>query len=151
PLQVTNDSAHSRFTAYDTVNRVALETDAKGNTVARAYDENSNAINLTETEESDLGAPDQVFVTTMEYDHLDRATKSIDNVGSTTESSYDSRDNPTRTLDALGDEVRYAYDGLDRLVQTVRDMNGNGASAGDAADIVTAQAWDDSSRLTRQT
>ena len=150
PLRVVNDNTHETLTAYDTANRVSVTTDAKGNTATYAYDEDSNVTSITETEKSDLGDPDEVFTTTYTYDGLDRRITSSDNVSNTTQYGYDSRSNKTLMIDALGDETRYEYDGLNRSIRTIHDMNGNGADPGDPDDIVTAQSWDDTSRLIEQ-
>jgi len=154
-----NDSPlvrHDRKTFYDDANRVAIEEDAKGNTWTYGYDANSNRTSVLETAKSDIGGPDERFTTTMVYDALDRLVQTIDNVGNTTTFQYDSRDNLVLSRDALAHEIRYHYDGLDRQVRTVRDMDDDGPALnglpGDGnPDIVTAQAWDDTSRLIGQT
>ncbi len=160
--QVINDNNHATTTSYDTANRRHVVTDAKANSVEYQYDANSNARFIIETDKSDLGNPDQVFMTEMQYDAIDRQTAVIDNIGNTNRSYYDSRSNRTRTLDALDHEVLYQFDGLNRLVRTIRDMDGTGlgsanpnAVAGDpdmgTESIVTEQGWDDDSRLVTQT
>ncbi len=160
-VRVTNDNNHASFIAYDTANRVRVETDALSNTVEFTYDSNSNVVLLTETERSDLGSLDQIFSTALTYDGLDRTTSTVDNVGNLNTSLYDSRDNLTVTDDALNHRSRYVYDGINRLVATVYDLNDDGAapdapsddceSQNAEPDIVTRQTWDDTSRLTSQT
>ncbi len=150
-LKVTDDNSHQTLTIYDTANRWGTITDAKGNTVTYTYDENSNIIAATEVEKSDLGDPNETYVTTYEYDNLNRLIRDVDNVGNTTEYKYDSRDNRTRIINAQGRETCYEYDGLNRLTREVSDMDGDGADPADANDIVTTQTWDDNSRLTSQT
>ncbi|UCC29379.1 MAG: hypothetical protein JSU86_14400 [Phycisphaerales bacterium] len=155
-IRGVDDNGHETLTTYDTANRRSLVTDQKGNTVAYTYDENSNVTAITEVEKSDLGNPDRTFVTTYAYDNLDRLTRTTDNVGNTNTYGYDARDNRTVTVDALDHETRYVYDGINRLIATIRDMDGDGADADavpgdDDPDIVTTQAWDDTSRLVGQT
>ncbi|MEW6746192.1 MAG: RHS repeat-associated core domain-containing protein [Planctomycetota bacterium] len=106
---------------------------------------------ITTIEKSDTGATDEVFVTTCLYDALDRRTEIMDNVGNTTQYGYNSRDNRTLEVDALGNQVRYEYDGLNRITRTIHDMDGDGASAADPADMVTYCTYDDSSRMTSRT
>jgi len=155
-IQTIDDRGNATLTAYDTASRRHVVTDAKSNTVTYEYDGNSNVVRIDEVDKSDLGSPDQHFATVFAYDNLDRLIRTTDNVGSVNRSFYDSRNNRVRTVDALDHEIRYVYDGLDRLLRTIRDMNGDGADPNaqpnDAGpDIVTAQTWDDSSRLTSQT
>ena len=146
---VTDDNGHTTIYSYDSVNRLLAMTDAKSNTVTYAYDDNSNVVSITETEKSDLGLPDEVFVSTFTYDGLDRLTVTTDSSGNSTTNGYDSRDNRVVVEDALGHETRFAYDGLDRLTGSTIDMDGDGAD-GDGTDIVVEQVWDDSSRVTQQ-
>ena len=150
-VQTTDDNGRQTGTTYDTANRVGVITDAKNNTVTLTYDAGSNVLTRTEVEKSDLGSPDETFVTTEEYDGLDRLIQTVDNAGNTTSHGYDSRDNETVTVDALEHETRHVYDGLSRLTATARDMNGDGADLTDSDDIVTTHVWDDSSRLLEQT
>jgi YD repeat-containing protein len=140
---------------------VAVVTDAKGNQVryekpdgSSGYDANSNVVSMIEVEKSDLGGPDEFFVTEFEYDGLDRLNKTTDNAGNVNENWYDSRNNLTLTIDALGHQVRRKYDGLNRLVETVRYMAENSVAetcvAPNPDDIVTGQEWDANSRLAAQ-
>lgn len=63
---------------YDTVFRLQSVTDAKGNERVYTYDANSNVDTITETDISDLGNPDETFVTSYDYDNLDRLIKLTD-------------------------------------------------------------------------
>jgi len=146
--KVTNDKGSETLYAYDTANRRSVVLDAKGNKATYCYDENSNLTSVTTEDKSDLGDPNEAFVTTYEYDNLNRLVKTVDNAGNTTEYTYDSRGNRTTVIDAKGTVTRYEYDGLNRLTQTVRDMDADGADPKDSNDIVTTQTWDDNSRLT---
>lgn len=150
-LQVTNDNNNSSSVVYDTANRPVTSTDAKGNTVTRSYDGNSNLVSILEVEKSDLAAADQSFTTTLAYDGLNRRITTTDNVGNVSTSFYDSRNNLARTLDALGNRIDHDFDGLNRNTQTTRFLTDTGTGAGAVTDtIVTQQIWDDSSRLVGQ-
>ncbi len=136
--------AGSGFPAYSAPTAV-------GNEIRYEYDQASN---VTATEEHDfssvnvsLGRIEQTFRTEYEYDVWDRLMQVTDSAGNTTKFGYDSRGNRVRFEDAKGQETRYEYDALSRSLATIIDMNGNGAARGDAADIVTLQDWDRSSRL----
>ena len=124
---------------YDTANRRSIITDARGNTAAYSYDENSNVAAITEIDYSDLGEPNETFVTTYQYDNLDRLILVVDN--NTTQYGYDSRSDLTRVTDALNNETRYEYDGLSRSTSTTYDMNGDV----DGQDFLKWHTWDDSS------
>ncbi len=149
-LAVVDDNSHGLTNRYDTANRLSSTTDAKGNTTTYAYDASSNLRTVTELEKSDLGSLDQTFVTSREYDNLDRALQSVDNIANTNRIAYDSRNNSVLTTDANGNRIRNSFDGLNRLLSTARDMNNNGVFT-DPEDVVTSQTWDDNSRLTSQT
>ncbi|GJM24063.1 MAG: hypothetical protein DHS20C16_04780 [Phycisphaerae bacterium] len=148
-ISVTDDNSHTTTIEYDTANRQSVVTDAKNNTTAYTYDANSNVVTVTETEKSDLGLPDEVFVTTFVYDRLDRQVSTTDSSGNTMSYGYDSRDNRLLTVDARSTEIRCEYDGLDRLLTKTTDLDGDGAD-GDGPDIVLTQVWDDTSRLVQQ-
>jgi len=150
-LRLENDNGHFIDVIYDTANRRSLVTDTKGNTTLLEYDDNSNLLSRQETAKSDLGGPDQVFLTSFVYDNLDRLISRTDNKGNTTQYAYNSLNNRTRIDDPLGRIVCLEYDGMSRLSRVIRDMNGNGADASDPADIILSQSWDDSSRLVGQT
>ncbi len=149
-LSVTDDNNRVTTIQYDTANRPSVVTDAKNNTKTYTYDQNSNVLSVTETDKSDLGLSDEVFVTTFVYDRLDRVVSTTDSSGNTLTYGYDSRDNRVRTVDALSNETRLEYDGLDRVLTSTTDIDGDGAD-GDGTDIVVTRVWDDSSRLVQQT
>src|SRR5581483_3769052 len=75
-LSVTDDNGHTTHYAYDTVGRLATVTDPKTNSVSLAYDANGNVLSVTETDKSDLGGANQLFITTAQYDSLDRCVSS---------------------------------------------------------------------------
>ena len=125
-IKVIDDNGHHRLTFYDTANRVLTQTDHKGNTVAFDYDANSNIINITEVDKSDLENPDETFVTVNSYDGLDRLIKTVDPLEHAMEYAYDSRNNKTVSIDALGNMIRHTYDGLDRLLATTRFLTDSG-------------------------
>ncbi len=149
-IKVIDDRGNQTQTSYDTANRKSVVIDAKGNKTTYAYDKNSNVTAVTEVEKSDIGDPNETFVTTRRYDNLNRLTRITDNNSNSTQYAYDSRGNRTRAVDARSHETRYEYDGRNRLLKTISDMDGDGAEANDINDIITTQTWDDSSRLTTQ-
>ena len=145
----TDLPGHVTAYTYDTVNRVSRITDAKNNYMDYTYDADSNIAQTVQTDKSDLGNPSQTFTTTYSYDQLDRLTQIVDNLGNTHQHAYDSRGNRVLHTDARNNKVRYEYDGLNRMIRASRDMNANSIFT-DAADIVTQQSWDESSRVTSQ-
>ncbi len=145
-LSMTDDGSSTTQWQYDTLLRVALVEDAAGNQTVYSYDDRSNVTAVTETEKSQGGSPDQVFVTTMVYDNLDRQVRVTDPAGDTRLTEYDSRNNPVRKEDGNGTEQRLIYDGLDRLVGQVTDLDGDGAAVSDLADQWIAYGYDDSHR-----
>ncbi len=158
-IRVVDDNNHATLVSYDNTNRQRVVTDAKNNTTTYTYDANSNVISVAEVEKSDLGHPDETFITTNVYDNLDRLIKTTDNIGNINEYGYDSRHNHTLQLDALrssptapGNKTRMVYDGLNRLLKTTRYLTNDGTGSGAVSDsIVTTQGWDNSSRLISQT
>ena len=80
-LSVTDDNSHVTTFQYDSANRQSTAMDAKGNTTVHLYDPNSNVLNVTETEKSDLGLSDEVFITTFTYDGLDRRVSTTGQFG----------------------------------------------------------------------
>jgi RHS repeat-associated protein len=150
-IRVVDDNNHDATVSLDTANRVSVVTDAKGNTLTYSYDANSNVTAITELDKSDLGNPDETFVSGYTYDSINRLTGITDSVGNVTTIGYDSRDNLTVETDALNHEARYTYDGINRLTLTVHDMNALGADPADPIDIVLGREWDDSTRLVTRT
>jgi RHS repeat-associated protein len=150
-LSVTDDNNHTYRYAYDRALRLQTTTDPRTNTVACAYDANSNPLQLTRVEKSDLGNPNQTFAMRYTYDALDRLSRISDNVSNTVQYAYDSRNNLTLLTDALGFKTRTEYDGQIRQITIIHDMDANNPSVSDAADIIIRKVWDDSSRLVQQT
>jgi RHS repeat-associated protein len=153
--RVIDDNGHQATSSYDTVNRLSSITDQKGNVIVYEYDQNSKIVTQTETDQSDLGAADEVFVTTLQYDNLNRVVKSTDHMGHVNEYRYDSRHNRVVQVDALrdtpgdpGNVTRMHYDGLNRLVRTDSVLTDDGTGDGNVTgQIVTQQVYDDNSRL----
>jgi RHS repeat-associated protein len=141
---ITNDNGHGTDLTYDTVWRRASTVDAAGNRLEWIYDTSSNVVQMTSTERSDLGGPDEIFSTTHTYDTLNRRRSTTNNVGSTRSMGYDSRGNIVLAVDARGQRVHMDYDGLDRLLATRRELGGG-------TELTTSRRWDDSSRLVSRT
>jgi len=146
-IKLIDDNSNETTFDYDTTNRLRMATDAQENTFVYSYDQNSNVTRITEMEISDLGSPDETFISTYQYDNLNRLVSVMDNTDNTTEYAYDSHHNLRLRTDALNHQTRYTYDGLNRLIETVRDMDDDGPD-GDGTDITTTQTWDDSSQIT---
>ncbi len=161
---VTDDRSLTTTTIWDTADRVAKVRDHLGNETEYGYDNNGNVTTETRRETStDLGTGLETYVTTHEYDGLDRLKKTTDPAGNVREFFYDSRDNIVKTSDGVrgsghpngpGNTVLMDYDGLDRLIETHRIITTNGRGDGapvPTQEIVTTQSWDDNSRLVGQT
>lgn len=147
-----DDNNHTNQFVYDTANRRSVVTDAKGNRTTFTYDANGNVVTQTEVDKSDLGQPDQTFVTQSFFDNLSRLTQSVDNTAHTNRFAYDSRNNLVVVLDKRGNATRSAYDGLNRVTQTQRLMTDTGDGTGTVTNtLLTLQSWDDDSRLVAQT
>ncbi|MBI3819718.1 MAG: hypothetical protein HY286_13565 [Planctomycetes bacterium] len=150
-LQSTDDNGHATSIVYDGANRPSLITDAKGNITTYNYDENGNVTALAETELPELGGAPQTFVTTNQYDRMNRILATTDNVGNTTSLFYNSLGDITTTVDARGNTVTNQFDGLRRLLQSTRLLTSTGDGSGSViGQIVTKQEWDDNSRLAAQ-
>lgn len=158
-LSTTDDNGNTTMTTYDTANRPLTVTDAKSNSVTYSYTLNSKVKTVTEVDKSDLGSPDEFFVTTYSYDGLDRRIRTDNNIGSVTENKYDSRSNVVEFMDSRrpllgnpGNVTRYAYDAASRLIRTVRHMTNDGTGTGAVVGtIVTTRSWDDNSRQASRT
>lgn len=133
---------------YDSANRLQLITGPEDNTrEVTLFDSNGNALEVTETDVSQIGSADEIFVTTRVFDELDRLVSTTDNLNRTNTYKYDSRGNVVVTIDALNHQVRNYFDGQNRKTAEVIDLDGDGADIADSDDIVMRQIWDDSSRL----
>lgn len=130
--RLVDDNGHARRMEYDAADRLVREVDALGNEVLRTFDANDLVLTETVVERSPEGTvPDETFVTTHEYDALDRRIASTDSLGNRTLWRYDSRDNPILVRDPLGNTVVRVYDGLDRLISETRHLRTGGSGAGD--------------------
>lgn len=146
-----NPNGHGITNLYDTAHRLVVRIDAKGNSVTNAYDAAANLIQSIEVEKPDIAGPNELFITSMTYDNLNRLIGTSNNVGSVNRSLYDSRDNRVATIDALANKVVFTFDGLNRETKTTRLMTDTGNGQGTVVgQITTRQTWDDSSRLTSQ-
>lgn len=150
-VQEQDDRGNVTVLRYDSAHRLREAEDALQNLRQLTYDANSNVVAMREDCIADSGAATQVFTTSYVFDPLDRQVRVTDNRGNVDVTAYDSRNHPVRRVDANGREARFEYDGKGRLLRAIRDMNGNGASAQDAADIVVQNTFDDSSRLVGRT
>jgi len=158
-VRVVDANGHEERRVYDTAGRSLNVIDAKANLVEYAYDANDNVVAVTEVEKSDLAEPDEAFVTTFEYDGLDREIKSTDSAGNVHEYAYDSRDNLRLEVDAQrtapdqpGNVTRYDYDGINRLIRSTTTLTADGTgSSAPVSEVELNQTWDASTRLKTQT
>jgi YD repeat-containing protein len=161
-FRIEDDTDTSRV-FYDGYDRVIRSVDPENNEKEFAYDDNSNLIEIRELDVAQLlvpPTPDEVLLTTYEYDSMNRLTRVVDNIGRSGTYAYDSRDNVTQTADAEGpligstitrraftpgaltvnnvnepgNTVNYLYDGLDRRIATVADLRA-GALGGNPLDL----------------
>ena len=142
-----DDNNQMEERVYDTAHRMCLLRDADQNTTTFTFDASGNMMSRVETWASDLGAASQSFTMTFSHDGRDRLRVCTDSGGNTRTFDYNSGGKLTREVDGRGIETRFLYDGLGRRTFTIQDMNQNGASASDPADIVHRTGWDASSRL----
>jgi RHS repeat-associated core domain len=161
-LEVTDDRGLKTTTQWDTADRKFKTIDQLLNEMEHAYDANGNITSTTERDLStDLGSGLNTFVTTFEYDGVDRVRKSTDNAGDANEVFFDSRGDIVKTSDAVrgagqptgpGNIVRHDFDALNRKLTTERVLTSNGRGDGSQTGLITTrQVWDDDSRLVSQT
>jgi len=160
-IEVTDDRGLKTITQWDTADRISKFIDQLTNEREFAYDANSNPTTVTQRDKStDLGSPQDAYVTMKEYDGEDRLVKTIDNAGDVNQAFHDSRGNRVKTSDAVrgtghptgpGNIVRFDFDGLNRLVKIERVLTSNGRGDGSQTGLITTrQAWDDDSQLISQ-
>jgi RHS repeat-associated protein len=133
---------------YDTVGRLARVEDAVGNMLDQEYDDDGNVVETVRTDRR-AGPADEVFVTQMDYDALDRVVRERRGVtaalplGHEDSFWYDSRGNLVAKVDSNNHLVEYEHDGLNRAVLERRVMGGTLNP-----EITTTINYDDSSRVT---
>ena len=153
-----DDNGDDTTILWDAADRRLRVTDPLGNEEEFAYDDNDNVTTRTRRDVStDLGSGTDTYVTTYEYDGIDRIIRATDPSGSVFEWGYDSRDNEVRQVDGVrgsghpsgpGNVVRIEYDGLDRPIRRIRELTSNGRGDGTpTGSIETRREWDDNSRL----
>jgi YD repeat-containing protein len=146
-----DDNGHTVHFVYDGALRALSHTDAKGNSVTYVRNANGMVVQVQELEKSDMGMPDELFLTSIFRDGLDRSIQTVDNAGNKTSTGWDSMDNPVLTIDAKGNPTRRVFDGLKRHVGTSVDLTDTGTGQGTVVDqINTSTLFDDSSRVIRR-
>ncbi|MBI3449343.1 MAG: hypothetical protein HY049_10565 [Acidobacteria bacterium] len=151
-IRFDDDKGNQRLLAYDTVNRLSTETDARGNRTTYVYDALGRLIRIDELEKSDLGSPDETFSTLYGLDNLGRKTRVTDSAGHTTENRYDSRGIRVAWSDPRNNSGGEQYDGLGRLLRSTATLTDTGDGTGiPVGTIETTRAWDASSRLVATT
>jgi RHS repeat-associated protein len=98
--------------------------------------------------------------TSMEYDALNRLTKTIDPRAGVTQNIYDNRGNVVAVIDALGSQSKYEYDRANRIIKEVRplgeatsysyDANGNLIKRINAKGEVRSFTYDFANRRTQE-
>ncbi len=152
-----DDNAHQISYAYDGINRRTKSIDALNNQQIYAFDKSHNITSYQQLEFDSAGIfPPEQFSWQVEYDELNRATKTIDNLNNITQIKFDSRNNIIEKTDALDNKTLFIYDGLNRQVQQSELLTQSGA--GGALDlsnpanpdgiINTWFTFDNNSRLT---
>ena len=159
---------------FDGLSRVVESVDAAGNRTEAIYDAGHNLVLLRERERSAL-VPEETYLTRLQYDFLDRMTRTTDPLGQTERFAYDSRGNLVAQSDAEGpllaadpdglfpgpingpgNTTTRFYDALSRPTRQVVDLRqgGRGDGALDLGNpfnadgrIELAYAWDDNSNL----
>ncbi len=138
---------------YDTAGRFEFRFDNDGNSIQYTYDNDSNITRIDKTDASTTGATTQNFVTTFDYDSMDRLTEQVDGVQNDTLWTYDSRSNLLSEIDPRGNLKTYEYDSLNRMrfsrVRMTADGDGpvNDPLLAVNGEIETEYVYDDSSRV----
>lgn len=122
--QMTDANGNVVTYQYDEINREISRTFVANNSVAssepstvtKAYDENNNVINITE---SYLNNASPTQITAMTYDDFDRQITRTDSFNNTTRYGYDLNGNRTQLTDPNDQITRYYFDELNRTVNVV--------------------------------
>jgi RHS repeat-associated protein len=140
---------------YDFRNRMMQTTqtlDASNKyTTTKEYDSRGNIVLQTDpiTRKS-----------TMQYDALNRLTKTIDPLEGATQNAYDGRDNLIIVTDALGSQTKYEYDRANRMTKEIRpsgeatlyafDPNGNLLTRTNAKGDIRSYTYDIANRRSQE-
>ena len=141
-------------TQYNGMSGVYQTLDPLGNTVLNQYDGNHNLIVGSETEIDPNGqVADEVFVTQLGYDALNRNVSVTEPNGQVSRIWFDSRNNVVRTADHLNNSVEFHYDALNRKTDEIRYLAAGGIGAGSDnfnGTIHLKTEWDALHRMTAQ-
>jgi YD repeat-containing protein len=146
---ITDDNGNTTHYTYDNRGRCISITDAKQNTVASTYDSNGNILTLTQTDRADAGGTVQTFVTSYEYDPLNRCVLDYDNVGNTNRYAYDSLGNQVAFIDPRGVLHTTEFDGAGRELKMYVDRNADGTMSPN--ERLSSSVYDDNGRLISST
>ena len=137
---------------FDALGRVLNDIGGGGQTTAYAWDNNDNAVAITDP----LKHPAKRLI-----DPLNRIASVTDAAGAVTAIAYDAHDRPTSVTDANGGVTTYSYDGFGDVIQQVSpdsgktiyryDLGGNLIQRVDAAGMITNYAWDALDRIATTT
>ena len=148
-VQTTTDDRGAVLTySYDTAGRLVTSVDAAGNSKSYEYDSNNNLVKLTGKDWSALRGVHDSFVSSAEYDALDRVTRIVDPLQQEELFGHDSRGNRTLYVSRRGSTTRQQWDDAGRLIAIVRELTDSGDGSGSiVGQAITSLAWDDSHRL----
>jgi RHS repeat-associated protein len=145
---------------YDASGNLSKETNALGVATAHSYDANGNQTALTMTRTLPTGQV-ETLKTDYQYDHLNRAIKTILSDGTSTGAAYNEIGQQSANLDQMGRQTTYSYDEMGRLTLTTYpdslkesftyDAEGHRLSSTDRAGRVTRYTYDSLGRLTKTT
>ncbi len=157
PASVTDEDGITRTFDYDgTYGRLTMVTDALGNYIAYAYDNQGNRIGMSKHDSSN----NRTSWKTWNYQHPDIPGKLWQEITADrppTVYKYDNEGNVESIRDPNGNTTYYIYDALNRLIELEQsgqviseytyDVHGNLNSITDAEDHTTMYNYDDMGRV----